>query len=214
MPKQIEIPQEIYSSDKACAEFIVRINEQLGKLSDWEKMLKTAKATAEEHLLSRMDAEGAKHFAFDGVGTFARRQSVKCSFPTEEAGGREAAGAWLDRLLADSIITTQHVLYAQQARLVPDSVLAVERLACEHNWKVLLNAALISADELNKQQQQLDDGVTTYDQILNQQQAFATRVQELNVHRVLAGQPELHLIAASPFGHFVETKLSAPRKSA
>ena len=106
------------------------------------------------------------------------------------------------------------MLYAQQARLVPDSVLAVERLACEHNWKVLLNAALISADELNKQQQQLDDGVTTYDQILNQQQAFATRVQELNVHRVLAGQPELHLLAASPFGHYVETKLSAPRKSA
>lgn len=214
MPKQIEIPQEIYSSDKTCAEFIVRINEQLGKLSDWEKMLKAAKATAETHLLSRMDAEGAKHFAFDGVGTFSRRQSIKCSFPSEEAGGREAAGAWLDRLLADGIITTQHVLYAQQARLVPDSVLAVERLACEHNWKVLLNAALISADELNKQQQQLDDGVTTYDQILNQQQAFMVRVQELNVHRVLAGQPELHLLAASPFGHFVETKLSAPRKSA
>lgn len=209
MNKQIEIPQEIYSSDKACAEFIVRINEQLSKVAAWEKMLKEAKDTASMHLLARMDAEGAKHFAFDGVGTFARRTSDKCNFPSDEDGGREAAGMWIDQLLAQGIIATHHVLYLQQKRVVTESVVEVEKLACEHNWTVLLNAALTTPAAIVEEKKKLEDGLVTYDELLNRQQAFRETLDRMNA----TAATQYHLVAASPFSHYRETQLSAPRKS-
>lgn len=50
----IKIPQDIYTSDKACGEFIISINERLSKLAELEKQLKFMKEEAVNVMLTRL----------------------------------------------------------------------------------------------------------------------------------------------------------------
>ena len=136
-----QIPQEIYTSDKACGEFILNINERLSKLSEIEKELKAAKDVAVGVMLDRLEATGQKHFAFENIGTFKKTTSVKLSFPTAENGGKEAAVKWLTECLARGVITPAQLLDLQQARLVTEPVLAIEQAVEEYNRQQTFNGS-------------------------------------------------------------------------
>lgn len=139
--EQLVIPQEIYQSDKACGEFILAINERLSKLSALEKRLKEAKEEACNVMLTRLEATGQKHFAFEGLGTFSKSTSVKLSFPTAENGGKEAAVEWLTLCLERGVVSPAQLMDIQQARLVTEPVLAVEKLVEEYNANQQLNGS-------------------------------------------------------------------------
>lgn len=137
----LEIPQEIYQSDKACGEFILSINERLSKLADVERALKEAKDVAVGVMLDRLEATGQKHFAFENLGTFKKTTSVKLSFPTAGNGGKEAAVVWLTQCLERGVITPAQLLDLQQARLVTDPVLSIEQAVEEYNQQQTLNGS-------------------------------------------------------------------------
>lgn len=137
----LKIPSEIYESDKACAEFILSINERLSRLSAIEKTLKEAKEEAVNVMLTRLEATGQKHFAFEELGMFKKTVSTKVSFPTAENGGKEAAVVWLTECLARGVITPSQLLDLQQARLVTDPVLAIEGAVDEYNAQQTLNGS-------------------------------------------------------------------------
>ena len=59
---QFSIPNEIYTSDKACGEFILNINERLSKLSAMEKMLKEAKEVANRRHARPLGGDWAEAF--------------------------------------------------------------------------------------------------------------------------------------------------------
>lgn len=128
----ITIPQEIYTDDKACGEFIIEINERLSRLAEAEKALKEAKETATNLMLNRLEATGLKHFAFD-FGTFARRTKTQVSFPTAENGGKEKAVEWLSTLLEHNLVDIEDLMNVQQARVVADTVLALEEAVQRYN---------------------------------------------------------------------------------
>lgn len=131
----IEIPQEIYENDKACGEFIFELNQRLSKLAEIEKKLKAAKDVAVDVMLTRLEATGQKHFAFENLGTFKKTTSVKLSFPTAENGGKETAVKWLELCLERGVITPAQLLDLQQARLVTEPVLAIEKAVEEYNFQ-------------------------------------------------------------------------------
>lgn len=137
----LEIPKEIYQSDKACGEFILSINERLSKLAEIEKELKAAKEVATGVMLDRLEATGQKHFAFENLGTFKKMTSVKLSFPTAENGGKEAAVIWLTQCLERGVITPAQLLDLQQARLVTEPVLAIEQAVEEYNRQQIFNGS-------------------------------------------------------------------------
>ena len=128
----IGIPQNIYTDDKACGEFIIEINERLSKLAEAEKALKEAKEVATNLMLTRLEATGLKHFAFD-FGTFARRTKTQISFPTAEKGGKEKAVEWLSQVLERGLIDLEDLMNIQQARVVSDTVLALEEIVQRYN---------------------------------------------------------------------------------
>lgn len=137
----IDIPPEIYTSDKACGEFIFELNQRLAKLSEIEKAVKEAKDIATQTMLDRLEATGQKHFAFEGLGTFKKSTSVKLSFPTAENGGKETAVKWLEQCLARGVITPAQLLDLQQARLVTEPVLAIEQAVADYNQQQILNGS-------------------------------------------------------------------------
>lgn len=135
------LPEDVYKSDKACGEFIIACNEQLGQLAELEKKLREAKDAACDVMLTRLEATGQKHFAFDGLGTFSRRKSVHISFPSAEKGGKEAAVEWLTEALQRGIITPAMLLDLQQARVVNEPALAIEAAVEEYNMRQTLNGS-------------------------------------------------------------------------
>lgn len=135
----IQLPPEVFTSDKACGEFILAMNERLAKISELEKQTKALKEAACDVMLTRLEATGQKHFAFEGLGTFSKRTSVHISFPTAENGGKEAAVQWLEKALGLGIITPAMLLDLQQARIVNDPALAIEAAVEEYNLKQALN---------------------------------------------------------------------------
>lgn len=137
----IEIPNEIYTSDKACGEFILSLNERLSKLSAIEKELKEAKEVAVNVMLDRLEATGQKHFAFENLGTFKKTTKVMLAFPTAENGGKETAVKWLEQALERGIITPAQLLDVQQARLVAEPVLAIEEAVKEYNTQQALKGS-------------------------------------------------------------------------
>lgn len=137
----IEIPQEIYTSDKACGEFIYEMNQRLAKIAEIEKVVREAKEVASNVMLDRLEATGMKHFAFDGLGTFKKTKSTKISFPTAENGGKETAVKWLEMCLERGVITPAQLLDLQQARLVTEPVLAIEQTVAEYNQQQTLNGS-------------------------------------------------------------------------
>lgn len=151
----LTIPQEIYESDKACGEYIVAINERLGKLADIEKQLKECKDIATNLMLDRLSATGQKHFAFEGLGTFKKTTSVKMSFPTADNGGKEAAVQWLTLCLERGVITPAQLLDLQQARLVTEPVIAIEQAVADYNQQQTLNGStdLIPQSPFNRFEQ-------------------------------------------------------------
>lgn len=132
MSTKIAIPKTIYTSDKACGEFILDINVQLAKLSAAEKALKEAKEVAVNVMLERLEVTGQKHFAFD-FGTFAKSTKTQVSFPTADKGGKERASAWLQECLDRGVIEFSDLLNVQQARINADPVLAIEQAVQEYN---------------------------------------------------------------------------------
>ena len=137
----IEIPQEIYTSDKVCGEFIFDLNQRLAKIAEIEKAVKEAKEIATNVMLDRLEATGMKHFAFDGLGTFKKTTSVKLSFPTVENGGKETAVKWLELCLGRGVITPAQLLDLQHARLVTEPVLVIEQAVAEYNQQQTLNGS-------------------------------------------------------------------------
>lgn len=137
----IEIPDEIYTSDIACGEFIFELNQRLSKISEIEKAVREAKETASSVMLDRLEATGMKHFAFEGLGTFKKSTSTKLSFPTAENGGKETAVKWLEECLERGVITPAQLLDLQQARLVTEPVLAIEQAVEEYNQQQTLNGS-------------------------------------------------------------------------
>lgn len=137
----VEIPQAIYKSDKACGEFIFELNQRLAKLSEIEKAVKEAKDIAVDVMLTRLEATGQKHFAFDGLGTFKKVTATKLSFPTAENGGKETAVKWLEMCLERGVITPAQLLDLQQARLVTEPVLAIEQAVEDYNQQQILNGS-------------------------------------------------------------------------
>ena len=133
----VEIPQEIYTDDQACGEFILDINARLTKLSAIEKSLKEAKETASKVMLDRLEATGLKHFAFE-FGTFSKTTATQVSFPTAENGGKEAAVGWLSMCLERGVIDLNDLMNVQQARVSREPVLAIEELVKEYNEKQAL----------------------------------------------------------------------------
>ena len=128
----IDIPQEIYTDDKVCGEFLVSINERLGRISTIEKELKEAKEIASRVMLDRLEATGLKHFAFD-FGTFAKTTKTQVAFPTAENGGKAAAVVWLEQVMDAGLIDLADILNVQQARVSADPVLAIEKLVEDYN---------------------------------------------------------------------------------
>lgn len=151
----LEIPQEIYQSDKACGEFILSLNERLSKVAEIEKTLKEAKEVAVNVMLARLEATGQKHFAFENLGTFKKTTSLKLSFPTAENGGKEAAVVWLTECLNRGVITPAQLLDLQQARLVTDPVLAIEQAVEEYNEQQAFNGStdLLPPSPFNRYEQ-------------------------------------------------------------
>lgn len=151
----LEIPQAIYESDKACGEFILSVNERLSKLAELEKALKAAKEVAVGVMLDRLAATGQKHFAFENLGTFKKVTSVKLSFPTAEKGGKEAAVSWLIQCLERGVISPAQLMDLQQARLVSDPVLAIEQAVEEYNLQQSLNGStdLLPPSPFNRYEQ-------------------------------------------------------------
>lgn len=137
----IRIPSEIYTSDKACGEFIFELNQRLSKLSEIEKAIKEAKDVAVDVMLTRLEATGQKHFAFENLGTFKKTVSTKLSFPTAENGGKETAVKWLELCLSRGVITPAQLLDLQQARLVTEPVLAIEQAVEAYNLQQQLNGS-------------------------------------------------------------------------
>lgn len=133
------IPEDCYNSDKACGEYIIYCNELLSKLAKMEKKVREQKEAASAVLLTRLEATGQKHFAFEGLGTFSKRTSVKVSFPTAENGGKEAAVVWLEEALKRGIITPAMLLDLQQARIVHEPALAIEEAVEAYNTAQTLN---------------------------------------------------------------------------
>lgn len=128
----IQIPETIYTDDKACAEFILDINEQLAKCSAVEKSLKEAKEKASKVMLERLEVTGQKHFAYD-FGTFSKTTKTQVAFPTADNGGKEAAVAWLAELLERGVIDLYDVMNVQQSRISVEATLALEQLASDYN---------------------------------------------------------------------------------
>lgn len=141
MTNENVLPAEVFASDKACGEFIVALNQRLSKLAELEKKLKAQKEEACNIMLTRLEATGQKHFAFEGLGTFSKRTSVHISFPTAENGGKEAAVKWLEEALARGIITPAMLLDLQQARIVNEPALAIEAAVEEYNQQQILNGS-------------------------------------------------------------------------
>lgn len=139
MIKNIEIPKEIYTYDKACGEFIFLINQRLAKLREIEAELNAAKKLASEAMLDRLSALGQKHFAFEGLGTFKKQTTIRVSGPTAEEGGREAIADWLTVCLERGVIIPAQLLDIQQARYNADPVLAIEQAVGEYNQRQKLN---------------------------------------------------------------------------
>ena len=135
------LPKEVFESDKACGEYIIRCNELLSQLSAKEKQVRELREEACDVMLARLEATGQKHFAFDGLGTFSKRTSDKISFPTAENGGKEAAVKWLEEALARGIITPAMLLDLQQARIVNDPAIAIEDAVAEYNRVQTLNGS-------------------------------------------------------------------------
>lgn len=133
LPKELELPDEIYSSDEALAQYIVEINERLSKVSQVEKLYKTAKEKAEQLMLNRIESSGQKHFAFEKWGTFSPRISVNYSFPNAENGGKEAVISWLDTLIANGLADKSIYLDVQQARVSKEPVVALIEAVAEYN---------------------------------------------------------------------------------
>lgn len=138
---RIEIPKEIYENDKACGEFIFEINQRLSKVAEIEKELKEAKDVAVDVMLTRLEATGQKHFAFENLGTFKKTTSTKLSFPTAENGGKETAVKWLEQCLERGVITPAQLLDLQQARLVTEPVLVIEQAVEAYNQQQQLNGS-------------------------------------------------------------------------
>ena len=67
LPRELDIPQEIYESDRACGEFIVTLNESLAYIRAIEKLFKEAQEKASNVMLERLEVTGFKHFAFDFI---------------------------------------------------------------------------------------------------------------------------------------------------
>ena len=134
MSIKLQIPKEIYESDKACGEFLVDCNEQLAKIAAAEKAIKEAKEVATKVMLERLELTGMKNFAFD-FGTFSKTTRVHVSFPTAEDGGKDAATEWLQECFERSIIDLADVLNVQQARVSAEPVLAIEQAVKEYNEK-------------------------------------------------------------------------------
>lgn len=147
----IKIPQDIYTSDKACGEFIISINERLSKLAELEKQLKFMKEEAVNVMLTRLEATGQKHFAFD-FGTFYKTSSLKISYPSADNGGKEAGVQWLIECLKKGVITAEQLLDVQQSRLNSEPILAIEKAVEEYNQTQILNGQtdLISPSPFNK----------------------------------------------------------------
>lgn len=130
----IPIPKEIYQDDRACADFILVLNEKLAKVASIEKALKEAKDIASNVLLERLELTGQKHFAFD-FGTFAKTTKTYVSFPTAENGGKDTAAEWLHECVSRGIIDFTDVINIQQARLSTEPILALEQMVNEYNEK-------------------------------------------------------------------------------
>lgn len=137
--EKMEIPQEIYNSDKACAEFLLSLNQRLSRLAEIERALKEAKETASDVMLSRLCATGQKHFAFEGIGTFSKSEREIVEFPSAENGGSEAATAWLKELLEKGVITPEIMLDSRQSRLSTQTVVAIEAAAEAWNRERIAN---------------------------------------------------------------------------
>lgn len=132
MVTKVEVPKAIYQDDKACAEFIVDINERLAQLSTIEKALKEAKDVAVNVMLERLEITGQKHFAYD-FGTFSKTIKTQLAFPSAEKGGKDAAVEWLDECVERGIIDTHDLMSVQQARVSAEPLLAIEALVAEYN---------------------------------------------------------------------------------
>lgn len=132
MTIKIPIPPEIYTSDKACGEFIISLNEQQAKLTAVENAIKEAKDVACEVMLQRLEITGQKHFAFD-FGTFSKTTTTQLSFPTADDGGKAKAVEWLQLLLDKGVIDLHDVLNVQQSRISVEATLALEQLARDYN---------------------------------------------------------------------------------
>lgn len=130
---EIKIPDEIYTSDKACGEFIFAINGRLSTVSALEKELKRVKEIACNVMLDRLEATGQKHFAFEGLGTFSKKVRTSITFPTEENGGKEKAKQWLIKCLEKGIITPIQLLDVQKSYANSEPILAVEEAAAKYN---------------------------------------------------------------------------------
>lgn len=137
----IPVPSDIYTSDRACGEFILSLNERLSKLEGIQKELKAAKEVAVGVMLDRLEATGQKHFAFEGLGTFKKTVSDKISFPKSEDGGKEAAVVWLTQCLERGVITPAQLLDLQQARVVSEPALAIEKAVEAYNQQQQLNGS-------------------------------------------------------------------------
>ena len=138
MKNQFSIPENIYTSDLACGEFIIALNERLAEIANEEKQLKAMKEEATNVMLTRLAATGQKHFAFD-FGTFYKNSSIKYSFPTAEDGGKEKAVQWLCEAVKKGIISVEQLLDVQQSRLVAEPLLAIEKAVEEYNQQMRLN---------------------------------------------------------------------------
>lgn len=130
---EIKIPQNARTDMKALGEFIIRLNEEKAKVALIDKSIEVALKEAKELMLENLEQSGQKHFAFEGLGTFSKSTKTQCSFPTEEMGGRTAAVNWLMLCVERGIIDIPQLLYIQQARLVPESVMIVEQAVAEYN---------------------------------------------------------------------------------
>lgn len=135
---EIEIPQEIYKDDRTCAEFIIELNKRISKLSVLEKAIKEAKDIASNVLLTRLEATGQKHFAYEDLGTFSKRVSTKLSLTKEVGHSKEDAIEWLEKCREKGIITGKQAFDIFQARVSEEPVLAIEEAVEEYNRTQLL----------------------------------------------------------------------------
>lgn len=133
VPDKFDIPSEAYETPLKLGRYIAELRERKDYITAMDKAVKATLAQAEFAMIDMLAASGQTHFAFEELGRFAKTSSDSVSFPTAEAGGRDAALRWLKECMDAGLLEFDELMSIQQARVSKEPVLALEEAVEKYN---------------------------------------------------------------------------------